>query len=124
MIQAGYSIKASNRLIRNRITTVFPVLIRPGITRMFRRGPTAIGICFFPTNTYEIFGMGAQSYSLALGAQTNVGGAFNSLLQVELDATPYNFGSKHLDHDAQFVSDNMTRAVYWNQLLFNFGLQH
>jgi hypothetical protein len=78
----------------------------------------------FPTNTYEIFAMCAQSYSLALGAQVGAGLPFSTNAQVNLSASPYNFGNKHIQHDQEFVSDNMTTAPYWHQLLFSFGLTH
>jgi hypothetical protein len=78
----------------------------------------------FPTNTYEIFAMCAQSYSLALGAQTNAAGKFATRNQVNLNVFPYNFGSTHIQHDAEFVSDNMTTAVYWLKLLQVYGLHN
>jgi hypothetical protein len=78
----------------------------------------------FTNDTYEIFSMAAQSYSLALGAQTNVAGAFDTTLQVNLFATPYNFGGAHVGHSLQFRSDNMTTAVYWRELLSSgFNIQ-
>jgi hypothetical protein len=78
---------------------------------------------FFTNDTYEIFGMCAQSYSGALGAETNVGGVFDPDIAVNLNAAPYNFGRLHVGHSAQFRSDNMTRSIYWNQLLSSFKIQ-
>jgi hypothetical protein len=78
----------------------------------------------FTNDTYEIFSFAAQSYSLALGAQTNVAGVFSPALQVNLFGTPYNFGGAHVGHSLQFRSDNMTTAVYWNELLSSFHIQH
>jgi hypothetical protein len=77
----------------------------------------------FTNDTYEILSMAAQSYSLALGAQTNVVGPFTSSKQVNLFAAPYNFGGAHVGHSLQFRSDNMTTAVYWGQLLSTFQIQ-
>ncbi len=72
----------------------------------------------FPTNTYQIFAMCAQSYSLALGVQMNVGGdSFDPDLQVDLSSPPYNFGRAHIQHDTQFVYHNMTNSPYWLKLL-------
>jgi pimeloyl-ACP methyl ester carboxylesterase len=76
----------------------------------------------FPTNTYEVFAMCAQSYSRALGAQVGVNGPFLSR-QINLSASPYNFGSTHIQHDEQFTFDNMTTSAYWQQLLVSFALK-
>ena len=60
------------------------------------------------------------SWSYALGAQANVSGVFSSG-QLDLDAT-YSFGSLHKGHSAEFNSDNMSRALFWNKLLYTaFG---
>ncbi len=75
----------------------------------------------FPTNTYEIFSMAAQSYSFALGAETNIASTF-SVGRVDLNAPPYSFGRDRIGHSLQFHSDNMTVGVYWHQLLSSFGL--
>jgi hypothetical protein len=75
---------------------------------------------------YEIFAYGDPAWSYALGAQPNVGGVFKSgatYNQVDLGAAPYNFGSAHKGHSAQFRSDNMRRAVFWNALLIQMGLK-
>jgi hypothetical protein len=77
----------------------------------------------FTNDTYEIFANAAQSYSLALGAQTNVAGAFTTTRQVNLFGAPYNFGGAHVGHSFQFRSDNMSTAVYWRQLLSGFQIQ-
>jgi len=77
----------------------------------------------FPTNTYETFAQAVQSYSFALGAETNVASTFSIRTPVNLNATPYNFGPLHVGHSLQFRSDNMTVEPYWNQLLISFGLQ-
>jgi len=76
----------------------------------------------FPTNTYQIFAMCAQSYSWALGAETNNPRTFFAPASVNLSVAPLNFGSAHKGHSGQFRSDNMSRAVYWNQLLQAFDL--
>jgi hypothetical protein len=76
----------------------------------------------FPTNTYEIFSMAAQSYSFALGAETNIASKFPSPKAVNLNIDPYNFGGLRTGHSFQFYSDNMTVGVYWNQLLSSFGI--
>ena len=89
-----------------------------------RSGPSGPVSLYFPTNTYQIFSMAAQSYSLALGAQTNVGGTlFSTNAQINLSLAPYNFGAAHIQHDQQFVFDNMTTAVYWSELLESFNLK-
>jgi hypothetical protein len=77
----------------------------------------------FGTNTYEIFAMAVQSYSLALGAETNLPNKFPSSLAVNLDEAPYNFGPNYVGHSAQFRSDNMTRAAYWQKLLSTFNIK-
>jgi hypothetical protein len=63
---------------------------------------------------------------LALGAQTNVGGAFltgTNYNQVELDLPPYNFGGLHLYHSGEFRSDYPDRWLFWNQALIQMGLK-
>jgi hypothetical protein len=77
---------------------------------------------YFPTNTYEIFSFCDQARCYAIGAQPNVGGAFLGR-QVELDVAPYNFGPQHKYHSGQFRSDNMDRAVFWNQALVQMRLK-
>lgn len=83
----------------------------------------------FPANTYEIFAYADPSWSYALGAQASVGGVFKkgSLYQeVDLpsvwpvDTHPHSTNSpysEHVWHSAQFRSDNMSRAVFWNTLM-------
>ena len=69
---------------------------------------------------YTIFAYADPSWSYALGAQANVSGVFSSG-QLDLDAT-YSFGSLHKGHSAEFNSDNMSRALFWNKLLYTaFG---
>ena len=81
----------------------------------------------FPTNTYQIFAFGDQAPCYAIGAQVNVGGQFRTGLiynQLDLSGSPYNFSTQHKYHSGQFRSDNMDRAVFWNQLLIQMGLKH
>jgi hypothetical protein len=77
----------------------------------------------FPTNTHQIFSRCAQSYSQALGAETNVADTFSFQPSVNLDAAPYNFLSTHPGHSEQFRFDNMTTTAYWRQLLVSYGLE-
>jgi pimeloyl-ACP methyl ester carboxylesterase len=84
---------------------------------------------YFPASTYEIFAYADRAWSYALGAQAHVGGAFkkgSSYQEVNLPSVwpvdthpnstnnPY---SEHVWHSAQFRSDNMSRAVFWNTLM-------
>jgi hypothetical protein len=77
----------------------------------------------FTNNTYEIFAMGVQSYSYALGAEPNIPAKFPAARAVNLHADPFDFPGTHPGHSEQFRFDNMTTAVYWNQLLSSFGIQ-
>jgi hypothetical protein len=77
----------------------------------------------FPTNTYETFAQAVQSYSFALGAETNIASTFSVRAPVNLDVPPYDFGNHHVGHSLEFRSDNMTVELYWNQLLVSFGLK-
>jgi hypothetical protein len=86
--------------------------------------PSTIYPLYFPTNTYQIFAMCAQSYSLALGAQIGVGGTFQAGQQVNLSGSQFNFGNTHIQHDEQFVFDNMTTSAYWLKLLQSFELHN
>jgi hypothetical protein len=88
------------------------------------RGNYQVIPLLFPTNTYEIFAMGAQSYSLALGAQVRVGLPFYTNAQLDLSASPYNFGSAHIQHDQQFTYDMPTTFIYWQKLLQTFKLKN
>jgi hypothetical protein len=76
----------------------------------------------FTTNTYQIFAMCCQSYSLALGAEPTVPAGFAQT--VDLSDSPYNFGSTLIYHDGQFTIDNMTTAPYWRNLLTNFDINN
>jgi len=90
----------------------------------YRKPPFGTSVpLLFGTNTYEIFARAVQSYSLALGAETNVARQFPSSLAVNLNAAPYNFLSTHPGHSEQFRFDNMTTAVYWKQLLSSFQIE-
>ena len=80
---------------------------------------------YFPTSTYELFSYCDQARGYALGAQADVGGSFKSLgyHQVELDAEPYNFGTAHIYHSAEFRSDYAQRWLFWNQVLLQMNLK-
>jgi Alpha/beta hydrolase family len=78
----------------------------------------------FPHDTYVIFPYCATAFCYGLGEQANVGGAFLSLgepNQLNLDTT-FDFGNSHAGHSAEFHSDNMSRAAFWNTLLNQMGL--
>jgi hypothetical protein len=77
----------------------------------------------FGTNTYEIFSRCVQSYSEALGAETNIASTFSLKVPINLNAAPYNFLSTHPGHSQQFRFDNMTTTHYWQQLLSSFSIQ-
>jgi len=79
---------------------------------------------YFPTNTYELFAYGVPSWSFALGAQPNVGGAFKTASQVELDIAPFNYLNTHKYHSAEFRSDNMSRANFWNAVITQMRIPH
>jgi len=84
---------------------------------------------YFPASTYEIFAYADRAWSYALGAQAHVGGAFkkgSSYQEVDLPSvwpadthphSPGNLYTAHVWHSAQFRSDNMSRAVFWNTLM-------
>jgi hypothetical protein len=77
-----------------------------------------------PQDTYEIFAYCDEARCYALGAQANVGGVFLPDQAIDLNASPYNFGSEHNGHSAQFNSDNMERYLFWEQLLVSMNLKH
>ncbi len=77
----------------------------------------------YTADRYTIFAFCDPSWSYALGAQQNVGGAFTIARQVELDAAPYNFGREHLYHSGEFRSDNTQRWQFWNQVLVQMKLK-
>jgi hypothetical protein len=94
---------------------------------IFLRGSFIGTTLYFPTNTYEIFAYADPAWSYALGAQASVGGAFKvgiTYHQVELDIAPYRFDRTHKYHSAQFRSDNMSRATFWNELLVDMNLKN
>jgi pimeloyl-ACP methyl ester carboxylesterase len=83
----------------------------------------------FPDDTYAIFAYGDPSWSFALGAQADVAGAFkkgSSYQEINLPSVwpadthlnstnnPY---SAHVWHSAEFRSDNMSLAVFWNAMM-------
>lgn len=76
--------------------------------------------------TNEIFAFGDEPRCYALGAQVNVGGVFKpgaTYQQIDLNGSTYNFGPAHKGHSAQFRSDNITRAVFWDTLLKQMRLK-
>jgi hypothetical protein len=76
----------------------------------------------FPTNTYEIFSFCDEARCYALGAQGSVAGAFAGN-QIELDATPFNFDTRHLFHSIEFRVDYPQTWYFWNKLLFKMALK-
>jgi len=78
----------------------------------------------FPADTYEIFAYCDEARCYAIGAQANVGGAFLPDQEIDLNASPYNFGSEHNGHSAQFNSDNVDRYLFWEQLLVSMNIKH
>ena len=76
----------------------------------------------FPSDTYELFANLIQSRSYALGEEYNVGGSFSTARQVQLDAAPYNFGTEHIYHSAEFRSDSPQIWPFWNQVLVQMRL--
>ena len=103
---------------------VIPLSSHPsGFYKQF--GSTDIDLNF-PQSTYELFAYAVPSWSFAIGAQGNVGGAFATARQVNLpnvwppdthpqaDNEPY---SAHVWHSAEFRSDNMSRAAFWNAVI-------
>jgi len=74
---------------------------------------------YFPNDTYVIFPYCATAFCYGLGEQGNVSGAFKvglTFQQVDLGVT-FGFGNTHADHSAEFNSDNMNRAAFWDTLL-------
>ena len=94
-----------------------------GFYKIIGTGTNSTTYLNFPGNTYEIFAYADPAWSYALGAQANVGGAFTIARQVVLpsvwpiDTHPGGNYSAHVWHSAQFRSDNMSRAVFWNSVL-------
>jgi len=79
----------------------------------------------FPENTYELFSYCIEARSYALGAQADVGGEFSGN-QVNLrSAWPSDLDGyiAHKWHSAEFRSDNMQRALFWNQTLIKMKLK-
>jgi pimeloyl-ACP methyl ester carboxylesterase len=89
----------------------------------FSRGTLFTTPLLFPQNTYEIFAYADPARSFALGAQADVGGAFNRNVQVDLSAAPYYFGGSHVGHSFQFRLDYCPTRLFWNQLLVNMRLK-
>src|SRR5262249_8690473 len=89
-----------------------------------------------PADRYEAFAFAIKARSDPLGAVTDAKGPFadggGDARQVNLtqlhpgdSATgqAFNFTEHRYDHSAQFMSDNMTRKYYWNQLLQAFSFK-
>ncbi len=84
---------------------------------------------FFPGDRYQLFANFIQSRSYALGMQPNVGGPFATARQVNLPSIwppdPLNNGYRaHIYHSAEFRSDNPSRWLFWDTLLFQMGLKN
>jgi alpha-tubulin suppressor-like RCC1 family protein len=76
----------------------------------------------FPTDTYTIFAYCDEARSYALGAQGSVSGAFAGN-QIELDAAPFNFDTRHLFHSIEFRVDYPQTWFFWNNLLIKMALK-
>lgn len=83
-------------------------------------------LLLFPVDTYEIFAYCDEARCYALGAQPNVGGAFNGK-QVDLqtvwplDTHPQGSYKDHVWHSAEFRSDNIKQGGFWNVFLGSQG---
>jgi hypothetical protein len=77
----------------------------------------------FQANTHELFSFGVEARCKALGAQTNVAGAFNPQTELDLDTSPHNFGDANTGHSAQFLFSNMQCWPFWDRLLVRFQLK-
>lgn len=81
---------------------------------------------YFPQDTYTIFSYCDQAHGYALGAQLNVAGAFltgTNYNQVELDADPFDWGTTHIYHSAEFRSDYAQRWLFWDEVLVKIKLK-
>jgi hypothetical protein len=87
----------------------------------FYRGTFFTTPLYFPTNTYEIFAYCDPAPCFALGAQANVGSVFAGN-QLDLFASPFNFGDLHKGHSGEFNSDSMSRWSFWQQFLVSTKL--
>jgi hypothetical protein len=85
------------------------------------RGQPSERILTCPTDTFELFAYCVEGQCWALGAQTNVGGVFQTSQQINLN-TAYAFGAAHKGHSGQFRSTNMKRAPFWTALSDKLGV--
>jgi hypothetical protein len=69
---------------------------------------------------FEAFAFGVQNLGTPLGATGNLGGPFNAAAQVDLNKTPYSFGT---DHSGEFDGTESWRRLYWNTLVTDFGMK-
>ncbi len=92
-------------------------------TNYFTKGLLQFTYLSFAADTYEIYSFCDEARCFALGAQPNVGGAFQTVDEVDLRLPPFSFGREHKYHSGQFRSTNMERAVFWNRLLIKMGLK-
>lgn len=80
---------------------------------------------YFPQDTYEILSFITEARCEAVGAQANVGGPFKpaaSYEQLDLDASPYAFGSAHKGHSGQFRSNVIKRWQFWRTVIQRLDL--
>jgi hypothetical protein len=77
----------------------------------------------FPTNTHELFSFSVEARCLALGAQADVQGLFQTEGQVLLNQAPYNFGNQVRGHSAQFLFTYMECHLFFDELLKSFELE-
>jgi hypothetical protein len=78
-----------------------------------------------PADTYTIYAFGAEAHSLPLGREgdmVHTGGIFDSAL--DLNAT-FGFGNaQNSSHSAEFLSTNMWRHLYYQNLLTYMGFSN
>ncbi|MGA2051719.1 MAG: alpha/beta hydrolase, partial [Opitutales bacterium] len=74
----------------------------------------------WPANRYEIFSYAAGPWTYPLGMKPSVG-VFGSA--TDLSGSPYDFGSTHIYHSAQFRSSIALRWQYWSNILQTIGVQ-
>ena len=89
----------------------------------FTKGVLFYNYLMFPEDTHELFSFCVEARCYPLGAQSGVGGVFDTAMQINLAEAPYAFGDLHKEHSAQFRSTHMLRAPFWAMVVLRLRIE-
>jgi hypothetical protein len=108
-----------NQMLKPDVGYHYGVPLAPNPNPRFWKNSGVLALVYtdllFPNDRFEVFAFAAESSSYATGQQGSTGGMFGAA--VDLNASPFSFGSAHKGHSAQFRSSIQKRWLYWMRVI-------